>query len=85
MKINCFFCCLILSLSFGLFICYPAVALHTEFDNKKDIADWELGSQTATKIVDGKLELKAAGGQNSGIYFDDKAWTDYTMEIQARK
>ncbi|MFP6724478.1 MAG: hypothetical protein VCF25_30045 [Candidatus Poribacteria bacterium] len=61
-------------------------ALRIEFDDKKDIADWELGPNTTAKVSDGKLELKcAAGARNTGIYFGDPKWTDYKMEVHARK
>ena len=59
-------------------------ALRIEFDDKKDIADWELGPNATAKVSDGKLELKCAGG-DTGIYFGDPKWTDYKMEVHARK
>ena len=31
------------------------------------------------------LELTVAGGQNSGIYFGEDNWSDYRMEVKARK
>ena len=62
-----------------------AIALRFEFDSEKDIADWELGPQAEAKVKDGLLELTVMGGQNSGIYFGEDNWTDYTMEVHARK
>jgi len=64
---------------------YLTFALRIEFDSKKDIADWELGPNATAKVSGGQLELKVAGGQNSGIYFGDPKWTDYKMEVKARK
>ena len=63
---------------------YLTFALRIEFDSKKDIADWELGPGATAKVAGGKLELKMAGG-NTGIYFGDPKWTDYKMEVKARK
>ncbi len=62
-----------------------ATALRFEFDSDKDIADWELGPQAEAEVKDGLLELTVMGGQNSGIYFGEDNWTDYTMEVHARK
>jgi len=60
--------------------------LRIEFDDKKGIADWELGPNATAKVSDGKLKLKcAAGAGNTGIYFGDPKWTDYKMEVHARK
>lgn len=64
---------------------YPASAIRYEFDSDKEIADWELGPQATAKVKDGMLELTVAGGQNSGIYFGEENWTDYHMEVRARK
>ena len=63
----------------------PAFAIRYEFDSDKEIADWELGPQATAKVKDGMLELTVAGGQNSGIYFGEDNWTDYRMEVKARK
>ena len=43
------------------------------------------GPQATAKVKDGMLELTVAGGQNSGIYFGEDNWTDYRMEVKARK
>jgi len=60
--------------------------LRIEFDAAKDIADWELGPQATAKVAGGKLELKCAvGAGDTGIYFGDPKWTDYKMEVRARK
>ena len=64
---------------------HPALAIRYEFDSEKEIADWELGPQATAKVKDGMLELTVAGGQNSGIYFGEDNWTDYRMEVKARK
>ena len=64
---------------------HPALAILYEFDSDKEIADWELGPQATAKVKDGMLELTVAGGQNSGIYFGEENWTDYRMEVKARK
>ena len=64
---------------------HPASAIRYEFDSDKEIADWELGPQAAAKVKDGMLELTVGGGQNSGIYFGEDSWTDYRMEVRARK
>ena len=64
---------------------HSAMALRFEFDSDKEIADWELGPNATAKVQDGKLELTVGGGQNSGIYFGEDKWTDYTMEVHARK
>ena len=63
----------------------PASAIRYEFESDKEIADWELGPQATAKVKDGMLELTVAGGQNSGIYFGEDNWTDYRMEVKARK
>ncbi len=63
----------------------PALAIRYEFDSEKEIADWELGPQATAKVKDGMLELTVAGGQNSGIYFGEDNWSDYRMEVKARK
>ena len=76
-----FFCLMLL---FLLLSPYLTFALRIEFDDKKDIADWELGPNATAKVSDGKLELKCAGG-DTGIYFGDPKWTDYKMEVHARK
>ena len=75
------FFCLVLLLLLGS---YSTFALRIEFDSKKDIADWELGPNATAKVSGGKLELKCAGG-NTGIYLGDPKWTDYKMEVHARK
>ena len=64
---------------------HPAFAIRYEFDSDKEIADWELGPQATAEVKDGMLELTVAGGQNSGIYFGEDNWTDYRMEVKARK
>lgn len=64
---------------------HPALAILYEFDSDKEIADWELGPQAEAKVKDGMLELTVGGGQNSGIYFGEDNWTDYKMEVKARK
>ena len=65
---------------------YSTFALRIEFDAAKDIADWELGPQATAKVAGGKLELKCAvGAGDTGIYFGDPKWTDYKMEVRARK
>ena len=64
---------------------HPASAIRFEFDSDKEIADWELGPQATAEVKDGMLELTVAGGQNSGIYFGEENWTDYHMEVRARK
>ena len=64
---------------------HPALAIRYEFDSDKEIADWELGPQATAEVKDGMLELTVAGGQNSGIYFGEENWTDYRMEVKARK
>ena len=64
---------------------HPTLAIRYEFDSDKEIADWELGPQATAEIMDGMLELTVAGGQNSGIYFGEENWTDYRMEVRARK
>jgi len=62
-----------------------AVALLFEFKSEKEIADWELGPDATAKVEDGMLKLEVKNGQNSGIYFGDPGWTDYRMELKARK
>ena len=64
---------------------YLTFALRMEFDSKKDIANCELGPNATAKVSGGQLELKVAGGQNSGIYFGDPNWSDYKIEVKARK
>ena len=76
-----FFCLMLL---FVLLSPCLTFALRIEFDDKKDIADWELGPNATAKVANGKLELKCAGG-DTGIYFGDPKWTDYKMEVHARK
>ena len=76
--------CICVCFAFVLAI-HPAFAIRYEFDNEKEIADWELGPQATAKVKDGMLELTVAGGQNSGIYFGEDNWTDYRMEVKARK
>ena len=63
---------------------YLTFALRIDFDDPKDIQDWELGPNATAKVSDGHLELKCAGG-DTGIYFGDPKWTDYKMEVKARK
>ena len=63
---------------------YLTFALRIDFDDPKDIKDWELGPNATAKVSDGQLELKCAGG-DTGIYFGDPKWTDYKMEVNARK
>ena len=78
------FCCLVLLLL--LLSSYSTFALRIEFDAAKDIADWELGPNATAKVSSGKLELKCAvGAGDTGIYFGDPKWTDYKMEVHARK
>ena len=63
----------------------PTMALRFEFDNAEEIADWELGPNGVTaEVKDGMLELTVPAG-DSGIYFGEDDWTDYTMEVHARK
>ena len=76
--------CICVCLVFILAI-HPAIAIRYEFDSDKEIADWELGPQATAKVKDGMLELTVGGGQNSGIYFGEENWTDYRMEVKARK
>ena len=63
---------------------HSAMALRFDFDSDKEIEDWELGPNATAKVQDGKLEL-TVGAQDSGIYFGDAKWTDYTLEVHARK
>ena len=46
---------------------YFVFALRIEFDDPKDIKDWELGPGATAEVSNGQLELKV-GGQNSGIF-----------------
>ena len=46
---------------------YFVFALRIEFDDPKDIKDWELGPDATAEVSNGQLELKV-GGQNSGIF-----------------
>jgi hypothetical protein len=62
-----------------------AVALLFEFKSEKEIADWELGPDATATVENGMLKLEVRNGQNSGIYFGDPDWTDYRMELKARK
>ena len=62
-----------------------AVALLFEFKSEKEIADWELGPDATATVEDGMLKLEVRNGQDSGIYFGDPGWTDYRMELKARK
>ncbi|MBP96746.1 hypothetical protein CMK18_12400 [Candidatus Poribacteria bacterium] len=64
---------------------YFVFALRIEFDDPKDIKDWELGPGVTAEVSNGQLELKVVGGQNSGVFFGDPKWTDYKMEVKARK
>lgn len=68
-----------------ILMAHTAQAIRYEFDSDKEIADWELGPQATAKVKDGALELTVGGGQNSGIYFGEDNWTDYRMEVRARK
>ena len=78
--------CLCISVCFAFILAiHPALAIRYEFDSEKEIADWELGPQATAEVKDGMLELTVAGGQNSGIYFGEDSWTDYRMEVKARK
>ena len=83
-KLNVQCLCICICFAFILAI-HPAFAIRYEFDSEKEIADWELGPQATAKVKDGMLELTVAGGQNSGIYFGEDNWTDYRMEVKARK
>ena len=74
----------VLTLLMLLFGPYLTFALRIEFDDPKDIDGWELGPQATAKVSNGQLELKV-GGVNSGIFFGDPKWTDYKMEVKARK
>lgn len=76
----CLFVCLSVILSTHI-----ANAERFEFDNEKEIANWELGPEAIAKVKDGMLELTVGGGKDSGIYFGDPNWTDYVMEVRARK
>ena len=40
---------------------YLTFALRIDFDDPKDIQDWELGPNATAKVSDGHLELKCAG------------------------
>ena len=75
--------CLFMCLSFVL-VTLPTMALRFEFDNAEEIADWELGPDVTAEVKDGMLEL-IVGSPDSGIYFGEENWTDYTMEVHARK
>ena len=78
--------CLYICICFAVILAIqPALAIRYEFDSDKEIADWELGPQATAKVKDGMLELTVAGGQNSGIYFGEDNWSDYRMEVKARK
>jgi len=61
-----------------------AMALRFEFDSPDEISDWELGPDVTAEVKDGMLEL-IVGSPDSGIYFGEENWTDYTMEVHARK
>ena len=60
------FCALVLLIL--LLSPYFVFALRIEFDDPKDIKDWELGPGATAEVSNGQLELKV-GGQNSGIFF----------------
>ena len=62
-----------------------AVALRFDFESEKEIADWELGPDATATVEKGMLKLEVRNGQNSGIYFGEPDWTDYRMEVRARK
>ena len=47
---------------------YFVFALRIEFDDPKDIKDWELGPGATAEVSNGQLELKVVGGQNSGVF-----------------
>jgi hypothetical protein len=74
-----------LGVAFAILGTPSATALRIEFDDANDIADWELGPNAVAEVADGLLELTVAGPQDSGIFFGDVLWTDYTMEVHARK
>ena len=83
-KLNIQHLCISICFAF-IFAVNPALGIRYEFDSDKEIADWELGPQATAEVKDGMLELTVAGGQNSGIYFGEDNWTDYRMEVRARK
>ncbi len=63
----------------------PVIALRFEFDNEDEIADWELGPDATATVENGMLRLEVKNGQDSGIYLGAPDWTDYRMEVRARK
>jgi hypothetical protein len=75
---------LFISICAFCFSATSAFALRFEFDSEKEIADWELGPDATATVENGMLRLEV-GGSDSGIYFGDPNWTDYRMEVRARK
>ncbi len=75
------FVCVYLTLGIGL---NSATALRFDFNSADEIADWELGPDATAEVKNGMLELTVAAG-NSGIYFGEESWTDYKLEVRARK
>ena len=79
-----------LFLCVGLFACLSVLAIPTatalrfDFESAEEIADWELDPDVTAEVKDGMLELIVASG-DSGIYFGDENWTDYRLEVRARK
>ena len=76
--------CLFMCLSFVL-VTPTATAKRFEFLSEQEIADWELGPDATAEVKEGMLELIVTGGQNSGIYFGGEDWTNYRLEVRARK
>ena len=75
---------LFISVCVWCFSVNSAMALRFEFDSEKEIADWELGPEATATVENGMLRLEV-GAPDSGIYFGDPNWTDYRMEVRARK
>ena len=75
---------LFISICAFCFSATSALALRFEFDSEKEIADWELGPEATATVENGMLRLEV-GAPDSGIYFGDPNWTDYRMEVRARK
>ena len=48
---------------------YFVFALRIEFDDPKDIKDWELGPGATAEVSNGQLELKVVGGAELGCFF----------------
>lgn len=61
-----------------------ATALRFDFNSADEISDWELGPDATAEVKNGMLELTVAAG-DSGIYFGEESWTDYKLEVRARK